>query len=680
MTRRWPIIRFGLLLVLCLASGGGWAAETSDPVPMTKTLLVLKTDSGRPLEVRTTFQERPPTITLTFPSRRVVGSLPERSTIGKGVIQSIAARYERAARAAEGQRRFLQALEVVLAAPYAFRVRMEPGRVVVEIDHPASVTSASFEVGLGRGTILVGIGKQAVSQRFRAMQDAMALASSASWTIQTPSAPNVPLVAETPSAAAVSGGTPSSSAREPSGPASIPPPSAASPLSSDAWTVMWLLAPAALAAFAILGLWWVFRRELASAAERGAAARERRVRLPSGVILIDQLVWRAFERQGYQLVLETDLVQPLTGTCRLIVKEGSKSALMFVGNGPFFERQTVERFVQAMQGVDVEQGFLVASGAFTVPAQRFAKEHRVTLIGREQLTELLSAGAGSEYFTKQLEQSRVRFEEAKETLQRYTDELDTLRRQRNEASWRLGEEREKAAAIERQVAELEQRVRRQEGEIQQREQEAAGIRKHWEESEWYLGESRARIRHLEAQLAALQEAVARADSAERERDELRQRLLAEEARRVSLEQQGAELQQQAESAAGRMEELRRELLRLKQALSALRAYGERRQGVRAGLADARVEVFNGGEEPLFSGAPRDVSADGIGLETEQELPAQAVRVRLSLSGRDPIESKGLIMWQRLEELRRYRSGCRLLELSADSRFAIEQLVRTWRED
>ena len=452
---------------------------------------------------------------------------------------------------------------------------------------------------------------------------------------------------------------------------------------SSPWAGIWLLAPAGLVAFAALGLWWVFRKELASAvSDYGAApVRRRPVRLPSGVMLIDQLVWRAFERQGYQLVLETDVLQPFAGIRRIIVKDGHKSALMFVGNGPFFEKQTVERFIQTMREADVQQGFLVASGAFTVPAQRIAKEYRVTLIGREQLTELLSAGAGSEYFTKQLEQSHVRLEEAKETLQQYASELDTLRRQRNEASWFLGEEREKGATLEAQLGELDQQIRRQQGEIHRWEQDAARLRKHWEESEWYLGESRARIRHLEAQLAVLQDATVRAETAEQEREELRGRLATEEERQIFLERQQAELQGQVESAAGRIVALQDELLQLKQELFAVRTYGERRQGIRADLPAARVDVFNGGEAPLFSGSPRDVSLHGIGLETEQELPAQSVRIRLILAGQDPIESKGHVMWQRGEgEPRRYRSGCRLLGLSVDSRSAIEQLIRTSLED
>ena len=165
------------------------AAETADPVPMTKTLLILKVDAEEPLDVRSTFQERPPTITLNFPGQRVLGALPERFPITKGVLQAITARYEQASISGVASNRALRSLHIVLTAPYSFRVRSEPGRVVVEIDHPASIGSASVEVGLRGGTVIGGIGRAEISDRFRAMQEAMARAAATPWTFQMSSAP-----------------------------------------------------------------------------------------------------------------------------------------------------------------------------------------------------------------------------------------------------------------------------------------------------------------------------------------------------------------------------------------------------------------------------------------------------------------------------------------------------------
>jgi len=372
-------------------------------------------------------------------------------------------------------------------------------------------------------------------------------------------------------------------------------------------------------------------------------------------VLIDQLLWRAFERQGYQFILETELAEPSPGTLRVMLKDGVKSALLFIGQGPFLEKQTVERFARTLQAFGAEQGFLAAAGSFTVPAQHVAAQRRVTLIGREQLTELLSLGAGSEYFTKQLEQSHARLEEAKETLRQYASELDTLRRQRNEASWYLGEEREKTARLEGQLHEISQQMRHHEAEIHRWEQEATTLRRQWEESQWYLGESTARVRHLESQLSALQEMTARAEA---------------------LEEQVAALQSNLEESSKRELALQLALDQLKQEFHSLRISGDRRRHARAGIPQAFVELLNGGEQPMFAGAPRDVSRTGVGLDTEQPLPVRApIRVRLNLPGRNPIESKGRVVWQRAEEgSRRYRSGCRLLRLSAATRALIGKVV------
>ena len=150
-------------LALCLvlvaghvlvSPGHGRAAETTDPITMRKTVIILKVGSHEPLETRTSFTERPPTITIAFPRWQVISALPERSAMATGLIQTIAARYEDSP--TPRSRRFLRTLEIVLAAPYAHTVRSEPGRIIVEINHPASVSGTDVEVGLRGGTIIEG--------------------------------------------------------------------------------------------------------------------------------------------------------------------------------------------------------------------------------------------------------------------------------------------------------------------------------------------------------------------------------------------------------------------------------------------------------------------------------------------------------------------------------------------
>ena len=130
------------LVCVCVAAGswtlGGCpagAAETSSAGALSKTYIVLKLDAGEPVPIRTRFQDSPPTIIIEFPTSRVVGSLPERSIVSKGIIQAITANYDTEG---GGQRRFLRSVHIGLNAAYSSNVRSEPGHVVVEIIHPAS--------------------------------------------------------------------------------------------------------------------------------------------------------------------------------------------------------------------------------------------------------------------------------------------------------------------------------------------------------------------------------------------------------------------------------------------------------------------------------------------------------------------------------------------------------------
>jgi hypothetical protein len=650
---------------------------------MGKTLITLKVDSEEPLAIRTTFQERPPTIAIDFPQQRVISALPERSTVANGVVRRIEAHYNSSFGGGVKANRFLRSIKIVMQAPYTYRVRSERGRLMVEIDHPTSVRGAAMEVGVRGGTIIGGPMKWSLSDRFHAMQKA--LESATQISLQAPQSPRV-FSAITP---APTGDLFLVSPEEPLG-ADVSSGRAGGALTLSHQPVRALILPQPKPLAFPLGVWLsVLILLMLGAAgvyySLGGVTLSTLfprvpgkggVRLPSGVVLIDQLVWQAFERQGYQLLQTKELAEPPFGTLRVIVKGDEKTALLFVGHGPFFEKQTVERFIRAVRSVNVEQGILVAAGAFTVPAQRIAKEYHVMLVGREQLIELLSAGAWGERVTKQLEESRSRLEEANATLHQYASELEILRRQRNEASWYLGEERAKHTKLETQLAEIQQRLERYEAEIRRWEQEASTLRKQWEEGQWYLGEAQAHVHHLEAQLGdVLQERARRVDTAEHERDETQHDLGEELAKRQALEAQLAELQRQLEGLTVRERNLLNALTEVK-ADHALQAHGERRAQTRARVSDVLVDLHNGKEGMVFSGSSRDVSSTGVGLETDQELPViPSMRIRLHVPGHEPIESKAQLMWQRAEgQPHRYQSGFQLLDVSESARILIEQLV------
>ena len=660
--------------------GGGWgvasspealAAQTNGSTISGKTVLVLKLDTPEPLDIRTAFLESPPTLTIEFPAHRVTGSLPDRAAIGQGIIQEILTRYE--AGVNRQSERFIQGVDIRLNAPYAYHVRSEAGRVVIEITHPPTKNPEAFEVGMSGSTIITSLGAPRLSDRFRAMQEALAKATPSPWTLRWSSSPAPAPGQPEPTPTPRPGATPMKAGR-PQADVGRAAPATRRPQGGGAWW-QWLIIGGGF----LLGVWgaWILQRRgtanwpwpsqpMSGTGSRGSSA----------LALLDQLVWQAFERQGYQMVRTLALAQP-PGTLRLIMREGAKTGLLCVGNGPFYEKQTIERFIAVLREANIERGFLVAAGAFTVPAQRLAKEHRIELLGRSELIELLSIGATTEYVSKQLERLQTRLEEARETLHQYAGELDTLRRQRNEASWYLGEERAKAGKLEADLETFRRELRQQHAEIQRWEHEAATLRKHWEESEWYLGESRSRVSHLETQLTALQEAAARAEVAEHEQEELGRAFEDEQLRMAALEAQLRGLQQALTQAEQQAQTWKQELEALKEKLAVSAEPDDRRQFTRRRIPEALVELRQNGQDPLFRGAPRDLSGMGLGLESECEIPAHtSLRVRLMLPGFDPIESKARLIWQRADlDTSRYQSGCRLLGLSPTARRRIDELVK-----
>ena len=333
-----------------------------------------------------------------------------------------------------------------------------------------------------------------------------------------------------------------------------------------------------------------------------------------------------------------------------------------------------------MKETRVEQGFLVAAASFTVPAQRLAKEHQVTLIGREELTELLSAGAASEYVTKQLDQQRQRLEEAKETLEQYASELEALRRQRNEASWFLGEERTRLAALEQQTQELTEKLQSSQTDSNRWEQEALAQRKQWEESEWYLGESRLRLQHVETQLDALQGIAKQLAVVTGERDETQRELSQAHASHQSLEQTLTELQQALESAAVREQALQEALYQLQGSVTDVRHWGGgRREHKRVPGGMTRLELHQGKNGPIFAGALEDVSRDGFRIETEQRVsPRARLRVRLLLpNASEAIESRARLIWQQSSTTTScFQSGYQLVEIDEEGRGQLEQAIET----
>ena len=405
----------------------------------------------------------------------------------------------------------------------------------------------------------------------------------------------------------------------------------------------WISALLAVAA-GLAALFRLRRRREVRAAQQ--ASDEAIGPIPPSTRIIDHLVWRAFERQGYESVHINELNEPL-GVMRIVVKDGRRAALICVGEGVFFEKTTIEACVRSMREAQAEEGFLVSTGAFTVPAQRYAKEHQLTLLGRDQFAELLSEGAMTEHYATQLQQFQTQLSEAKDAVKEYAQQLDAIRRQRNEASWYLGEERARSAARQAEVERLSQEGHQRQQEADQVRQSAERLKKQWEESQWYLGEARASAQHFETQMRSLQGEL-----------ETARQLLTDSEQRFDQE-------------LGRRERLEAEL-------TALPAYGERRRAFRVHRSDASIEVHRPDGCAVFSGIPRDISSTGFGFEFHEspaDLP-EALRVRLRLPGLErELETGGRLVWHRAAGGDHgYIGGCTFLDLAAGDREAVERVL------
>ena len=662
----------------------GFAAETVANSPTKTTQVIFSLDTRETPQVRTRGETQPPAIVLEFPGQQVAASLPERSVIQHGVIAELRTHY----RTPPGPTptRIIEFVRIGLTGPYQHRVSTRPGHVLVDIDHPVGVTGETVEIGLRGGTILSGLARSNITDRFRAMQEAMAKASPTTWTWRAPSPKSLVGGRATRSSGGEAGATrdvttpEGASASAQTGVSSAPtspPPQPPRGEGAFPWVPFMAMMVALVGAATVV--WWLWDRRVAFGVWRARAARPRAVSRPPATVmmLIDQLVWRAFERRGYQLSRTMD-VAPLQGTLRVIIKEaGEPRALFCLTDGPFVEQHTIDECLRAMRQASGGGGFIVVSGSFTVPAQRRAKEVRLTLLGREELVELLSDGATTEYFTRQLAELQVKLDESEERLKRSTRELEAIRRQRNESSWVLGEERAKRATLEREVSELTRRIQASQTAGGQSQEEVATLRRQWEESEWYLGEARARIRYFEEQVSRLQEIAQTAEATKQERDKANWYLGEEHLQREQLTAQLQALTTEIKQRVTRERALKDQMDRLKEELDVLQAHGERRKEVRGYLTEGTVELRDRRHRLIVSGDLSDLSGAGVGFDSERAWAINdPIQILLRLPGRvRPITSQGRLVWQR-RNLRtaHYRSGCRFIDLSAANRAAIEHAI------
>ncbi len=651
MTKRVLVLLLAAFWVMPFV---GDAAQTRDPIPTARTTIALKLASEGPIPFKARKDDGSSQILVEFPANRVLGSLPDQSVVNGGAIKQITTQYY----SGEGRqgRRFIRSLAVDMTGPYRYRAWAEPGRVLLEIEHPASMSDKTLELGLPGGVVISSMGMPSFSARFHAMQEALQQASGATlrpFLAREQEKPVPPKPVESSEPAATSPARPA--------------PHLALPF------VFGMLAASA---FMLLGLglltWLSWRMSERSIIPPTSLARLEGA--ASSMALVDELVWHAFERQGYRLIHIQDVFESST-RLRVAEKAASRVGLWCAGGGAFFEKQTVDRFAELMRLANVDEGFLIATGSFTVPAQRAAREQQITLIGREQLVGLLGIGAAGEYVQKQMEQANGQLDESKRQLRRYEDELETLRRQRNEASWHLGSERVKASNLETQISDLTAQIQQQSRDLDYWKSEAAALKKQWEESQWYLGEARSREEYLESQMAGLQEQLFGLSRTTKEREDIVGELQEEKSRVHGLEAELTGLRLAKTEAERIQQEASEAAQRYKRELHAVRFYGERRSAARGWVPDVFVEL-GAGEQTFFSGTPRDLSGTGMSLQFPPVSGHDgAFTVRLHLPGnQQPTILSAQQVWKVPQSTGETLAGFHFADVSEDVRAHLEHLI------
>ncbi|MBI3319266.1 MAG: hypothetical protein HYZ89_01590, partial [Candidatus Omnitrophica bacterium] len=94
--------------------------------------------------------------------------------------------------------------------------------------------------------------------------------------------------------------------------------------------------------------------------------------IAQGASVYEGLILKAVQRQGQKLI-SSKTIEGL-GTVWIIEKEGSRQGLLCLIDGAFFERKVLEQFLDALKQETLQSGVVYALGAFTAPAQAFAKE------------------------------------------------------------------------------------------------------------------------------------------------------------------------------------------------------------------------------------------------------------------------------------------------------------------
>ena len=146
-------------------------ASDQDPAWTDQTQVIISLATDDVPSVRSRFDVQPPTIVLEFPAKQVIGSLPERSVIPRGIVEEVAAFYGQAA--GVGGTRWIHSLRLKLRATADYSVRTAACRIMLAIRHPPLPGEEALQVNLGGSSSPSPLSATVVGERFRAMQEAL---------------------------------------------------------------------------------------------------------------------------------------------------------------------------------------------------------------------------------------------------------------------------------------------------------------------------------------------------------------------------------------------------------------------------------------------------------------------------------------------------------------------------
>ncbi|MBI3319759.1 MAG: restriction endonuclease, partial [Candidatus Omnitrophica bacterium] len=433
-----PVILF-VVAGWSVLTGVGWlgtqalAAEGSKDY--TRVAIAI---SGGPVAYTDQFRQNSPAIVIEFRSRNVRAQFAPLVAVNSGIIREIQSECY------PPGRRALKSLTLALVQPAAYSIAQQANQILIDIETPPGLLPG--RMAIGGGLTILGIeARETLVQRLKAMGDALQQA-----------APSVTAESVKPKPVVVT--KPVQIPQPVVQPAQTPMPVSRKGRGGFGYGLLLGIGGTLIA---VTG-----RRRRKNSAVAEVEPRGGLAKIPpiaQGSLVLERLVLKAMQRQG-KTVVSSRAIAGL-GTLWVIQKDDQRQGLVCLGDGGFLERKVLEQFCEALQQEDLRSGSVVALGAFTAPAQTFAKEKEINLIPREEVFKLMEVELKSaalvlddETLKQQLAKLQTELAAAQAKIQTLEQELATQKKKWEEAEWYLGEERTKKQALEQQVAELTQEL------------------------------------------------------------------------------------------------------------------------------------------------------------------------------------------------------------------------------